>query len=153
MWSFNKSDDFLPYSVAISSIICMIAVWYHPLHYFAKCRRLFFFFFAPVSSCLLFYWRWRTVVYFITPPPILHDKFLGSGKIKIHHDITGCHKAHGRILKVSEFSCSVCTVVGTDLSLGLMICKNFFLEPNGFYISSFSYGQMGEKVWSITLVL
>ena len=24
--------------------------------------------------------------------------------------------------------------------------KFFFLEPNGFYVSSLSYGQMGEKI-------
>ena len=51
--------------------------------------------------------------------------------ISVRYDITTSQAAHRRILKVTEFI-MVCTDVRMNLSAHLMICKFFFLEPNGF---------------------
>jgi hypothetical protein len=71
------------------------------------------------------YISWDLVRNHYTTLPMLYDKFLDSDKVMVCYDITTCHKAHGRILKVSEFSYSVCTVVRMNLILRLIICKNF----------------------------
>lgn len=70
----------------------------------------------------------------------------------VRYDITTSHKAHRRILNVSEFSYGVYECKD-EFERASMICKFLFLEPNGFYISSLSYGQMREKLGFITIVL